>query len=469
MAAHSGLGLAAGALMYLVCLTGTLVVFAEEFERWETAAVAERLEYEPVQLERAVADYLARTPSPEPTLYLVMPTPGMPRLHLATQAHEWLIDESGALAGELVPRWTDMLQQLHIQLHLPELPGLLLVGVLGVMLSSLIVSGVLAHPRLLRDVFRLRRGDHDDRLAQADLHNRLGVWGLPFHLMIGLTGAFLGLVSLFYAVLAAVFDDNDRAAVLARMYGADIEISAPAPPRLDTGRALADLAVRVPQAQPLYLAVHAAGTDRHYMEIAATLPRRLVYSEIYRYSAAGEFINHQALADGPFGRQLAYSMYRLHFGSFLGLPVKIVYGLLGAALTVICATGVNIWLVRRARRGVFDELWAAVVWGVPGALALAAGAALLGTSPIGVFLGAVLTFALGALLCRDDAQARRMLQMLLAVALVAVPALHLWRFGIDAGEAAMGVNAALLTGALLAALRARQRRPAAGVASAVGG
>lgn len=48
------------------------------------------------------------------------------------------------------------------------------------------------------------------------------------------------------------------------------------------------------------------------------LPGRLVYSEIYRFTLDGEYINHQALSDGPAGRQLAYSVYRLHFGQFGG-------------------------------------------------------------------------------------------------------------------------------------------------------
>lgn len=52
--------------------------------------------------------------------------------------------------------------------------------------------------------------------------------------------------------------------------------------------------------------------------IAAMLPGRLVYSEIYRFTLDGEYINHQALSDGPAGRQLAYSVYRLHFGQFGG-------------------------------------------------------------------------------------------------------------------------------------------------------
>lgn len=40
-----------------------------------------------------------------------------------------------------------------------------------------------------------------------------------------------------------------------------------------------------------------------------------------------------------------------HFGFFGGLPVRVIYVVLGAALTFITATGFNIWLERQAERG----------------------------------------------------------------------------------------------------------------------
>src|SRR5690606_4780839 len=51
---------------------------------------------------------------------------------------------------------------------------------------------------------------------EADLHNRIGVWGLPFHVMISLTGALLGLTTIIVGVLAlAVFKgDMDKAYAL---------------------------------------------------------------------------------------------------------------------------------------------------------------------------------------------------------------------------------------------------------------
>lgn len=459
LAAHSGIGLTIGALIYLLCLTGGLVVFFEEFERWEQPAVAEDTTYSAAQLEAAASNFLAAVPQAPETVYLVLPSQSMPRLHVAAGDAEAFVAADGSLAGAPAAAWTELLQALHIHLHLPYVPGLILVGVLGVMLCSLIVSGLLAHPSLIRDAFRWRRGGQG-ALGEVDLHNRLSVWGLPFHLMIALTGAFLGLVSVFYAGAAYVYEEGDREAVLAQMYGADARVASPADAPFDIGRALDSLAEVAPAAEPIYVALQQPGQPGQHLEIAASLPERLVYSEIYRFSPVGEYLGHQALASGPVGRQLAYSVYRLHFGHFAGMPVKLLYGLMGLALTVVSASGVNIYLARRRRRGLADGLWVAVVWGSPLALALAAVAALAGLPPLPVFLAAGLAAALAAALVRDADRVRRGLMLALGASLPAIAAAHALRFGMGAGPAvADAINLALLLGALaLLALLIRDLR-----------
>jgi hypothetical protein len=92
-------------------------------------------------------------------------------------------------------------------LHLPRSWGGFIVGLTGVALLSLI-SGILSHPRVLRDAFHLRLGG-SRRLQEADLHNRLGVWALPFHVIVSLTGALLGLSTIIVGALAMLLYRGD--------------------------------------------------------------------------------------------------------------------------------------------------------------------------------------------------------------------------------------------------------------------
>src|SRR5690606_17318758 len=136
-------------------------------------------------------------------------------------------------------------------------------------------------------------------------------------------------------------------------------------------------------ATAIYLMIQSPGTEHQFLEIGATLPGRLVYSEIYRFDARGASLGHQGLSDGPLARQIAYSVYRLHFGHFGGWASKLLYGVLGQALAWVCVSGVNIWLARRDHRSVVNGLWDGLVWGVPIALAVAAATALSDVSATG--------------------------------------------------------------------------------------
>ncbi|MFC0104041.1 PepSY domain-containing protein [Sphingopyxis terrae] len=126
--------------------------------------------------------------------------------------------------------------------------------------------------------------------------------------------------------------------------------------------------------RPTYVILHDPGTRGQHIQLIAEHPRRLIYGETYEFGADGRYHGRVGMSDGHWGQQLAASTYNLHFGNFGGLPVKIIYFLLGLALTIVVATGTSIWLGKRERRGVHDlrlrSLWDGVLWGVPLALTL---------------------------------------------------------------------------------------------------
>lgn len=427
LSAHSVVGLVIGFLMYLVCLTGALVVFKDLIYRWEQPDVAEFREFDSTTVETALSEYRSRHEEMPESVYVVLPSDHERRMHLSDGKNEWLLREDGSLGAEPREGLAHMLMELHYYLHLPSNIGLILVSALGAMLLGLIISGLLAHPRIFRDAFRFRLGG-SRRLEQADIHNRLSVWGLPFHLMIALTGAFFGLAGLLVLAAAPAYYDGDREALIADIYGGDPVVEAPVQ-KVDIATAMADLELRVPGAEPIYLVVQKPGTSGQFLEIAASLPGRLVFSEIYRYGSDGQYINHQHLADGTAGRQVLYSVYRIHFGHFGeawdGLWVKLAYLLLGLALTVVSVSGVNIWLARRGGRNWVNDLWCAGVWGTPAALALSAiGSVVGGVTPIGLFL-AGLAVCLGLCLwLRDEVRSAALLKWISAALLLLLVAAH---------------------------------------------
>lgn len=446
LASHSWLGIAAGGLMYLICLSGTLAVFYEEFERWEQPAVHETLVQDPEVIQRAVVAALERLPSPPAHLYVGLPTPTLPRVSVATDqpGEGWFVEPEGALGEAVAHDWTHLLLNLHIYLHLPSTIGLVLVGTLGALLFGLIVSGFLAHPRILRDAFRLR-SSNTALLDQADLHNRLSVWGAPFHVVIALTGAYFGLASVLFVLLGAAFHSGDSEAAGAAVFAPEPKVRGPARvPAVDV--ALRDLERRLPpDSSPSFLTVHDAGTAKQFVELQVVQPGRLIWADYHRYDANGAYLGRTDYSDGPVGRQVAYSTYRVHFGQFGGVPVKLLYAVLGLALTVISATGINIWLTKRRTRDYLNDVWAGTIWAPPAALALTAiTEVLLDVSSVAVFWLALGVGIVWACRLRDPRAARQHLAAATAVFLLILVVGYLAAFGIQLNPAAWWIMGGLV-------------------------
>lgn len=436
LSAHAALGLLAGALVYLVCLTGTLSVFYEEWQRLEQPVAPEMAHISPAAVQAGVEAVLASEKSKTPTthLYVHMPADAVPRTTVTTDHGAVHVDARGAVVGPEQIGWSDFLVQLHYTLNLPSLVGISIVGVLGVMMLALSVTGVIAHPRIFRDAFRLRSRDKGG-VGLADWHNRLGVWTLPFAIAIALTGAMIGLATLNAYGMAAGFYKGDIEAVYAPIFGGEAKPD-PAPGKVpNVAAALSDMAMRFPDVRPAYVVLHDPGTKGQHVQIIGEHDRRLIYGDNYNYDADGRYHGHAGLSDGHVGQQMAASTYNLHFGNFGGLPVKIAWFVFGLAVTVVSGTGVSIWLGKRERRGYdhprLSALWAGVVWGFPLALTATFLARLVignGAPLVAIFWGLSATILLLALVMARRVLVGAWLRPALGggiVATIAAAALHL--------------------------------------------
>jgi len=377
LAGHASIGLLAGALIYLIAITGSIIVIHERWQRWEQPNIAESSILTPAAAQASISAALALEQGLPKTehLYIRMPTHDLPRAVITTDNKAWYLDGEGRIAGREAHSWTEFIMALHINLTLPVVLGMILVGILGVALAALLVTGVLAHPKIFKDAFRLR-ARHDPQLARADWHNRLGVWTLPFALAVSLTGAFIGLSYAGAGVLAQAYTSGDLEPVYATIFGEEPEHDAAPAPLPNIARALETVQTRFPETFPTYVVVHDPGTRGQFVQIIAEHPRRLIYGEAYSFDGTGAYVGKVGLSDGTFGRQAAASTYTLHFGSFGGLPIELAYMLFGLALSAITATGTTLWLRKRQRKGLptrrLNAAWSVVIWGIPLALVLTA-------------------------------------------------------------------------------------------------
>ncbi len=438
LAGHSALGLAFAALIYIVCLSGTLSVFVHELQRWEQPntpridgfATPELLQNATVNAHKqAVADNAAHD------VFIMGPGGVSPRLHVNYHDHEtgvqgnWLGDDRGNLVTRVAAPWTDFVADLHMVLHLPRTWGLFLVGLTGVALLSSLISGLLSHPRLFKDAFYFRWGG-SHRLQEADLHNRLGVWGLPFHVVVSLSGALLGLSTLIVGVLALAAYDGDRQKAFSVILGPQPSADETVAPVPDVAAMVRQITDRHPGAVFSSMNVGHIAKTGQIVTITMRSPGHLPFGNPYAFDGNGKLLYEGGFETGSIGQQILGILQPLHFGWFGGIFVKLAYGLLGLALTVVTHTGVTIWLARRRDQGRpapgWERVWAAVGWSQPLAFGTTALAALSGATTylVGVYLATlVVAFAIAGV-TRDGFATGRSLRLLGAVAITAAVARH---------------------------------------------
>ncbi|MEM5518099.1 PepSY-associated TM helix domain-containing protein [Henriciella sp. AS95] len=445
LAGHSALGLLFAALIYIVCLSGTLLVLDHEIDRWENpnAPIFESVEaVETPLLVRALGAGIEKAGAAGTRDYVSVTTPadGHPNLSVryadfqAGLDETFMLNDRGEIVGERREGFGHFMEHLHFYLHLPQTIGLFVVGLIGVALLSSVWSGVFSHPRIFRDAFRFRRGG-TRRLEEADLHNRLSVWGLPFHIIVPLTGAILGLSTLILGVLAMAAFDGDLSRAGQVVGGPRVAPNEDAAPIPDVAPMIDSLLAEYPDAKLARLGIREFGTAGQSVQIDLAKARDLTITDRYIFDGDGTYLGSRGFSDGSLGNQVIGALGPLHFGWFsegwVAGFLKAAYLILGLALTFITSSGVAIWIARRRDKGKpvpgWERAWIAAVWGQPLSYSIIAGAALLFASPplLAIWL-AVTALSFAPVFLAPSAQAgSKWLRGAIAISLVLVVTIHL--------------------------------------------
>jgi uncharacterized iron-regulated membrane protein len=337
---HSWVGLKLCLFLGFVCLTGTLAVFAQEID-WALHAQM-RVSPGPGRASWGQLVTAAQQAHPDWTLEGVE-APHASRFAAAAQMRMpdgrrrfvWIDPYRGRVTGDT--HWFNahrFLRNTHRHLMLPVKYGVPLVAALSLPLLITLTSSLFIYKRWWRGFFSWPRGDRPRRLW-GDLHRLLGVWSLWFIALIAATGGWYLVESLggkapVPARIALPEDGGDRR-------HAD-------PHAID--RAVATLGRRWPALQ---IRGAEPSADGRSVLLGGQAQAWLVRD---RANLAGFDLRSGALVDWRDGRDLSVHQRisemadPLHFGSFGGWPVRLVWFLFGAAMTTLCFTGVYLYGLR---------------------------------------------------------------------------------------------------------------------------
>ena len=200
---HTWASLILGWLLYAIFLTGTLSFFQNEITVWMKPELHQSVpQASQIQQTKVALDYLQQHHPHAGSWSIQLPNSrqNTTQLTIREQGEDPRARRGGkritldSATGQVLEardtRGGSFLYRFHFELYgLPRLWARWLVGVATLLMLVAIISGVITHKKIFKDFFTFRSGK--GQRSWLDAHNATAVLALPFHIMITFSGLLL--------------------------------------------------------------------------------------------------------------------------------------------------------------------------------------------------------------------------------------------------------------------------------------
>ncbi|MFJ1298543.1 PepSY-associated TM helix domain-containing protein [Pseudomonadota bacterium AL_CKDN230030165-1A_HGKHYDSX7] len=383
---HRYVGLTMLGLLLVNALTGSVLAFQHELDRWlnprlfvlaqpapslspealigrvEAANPRLRVTLLPLDTRTGDAVELRVAARPDP-ITGARPPLGYDRLFVDPATAEVLGHRQWGAFRLDRPHFMGWMNQLHRTFHLPAPWGLWLVGGLALawLLASLIGAWLTLPPladgfravwRKWKPAWKIKRGASPQRLT-FDLHRAGGLWTLAMAILLAGTGVYFNLgneifrpaVRLFSPITPHPVQSLPRQADTARLpaYGIETAIA----------RARNHLPSPARDFIPWYAShLPDKGVYRVAFKEDGMRERawRLRYEQIFIDDQTGALRGMTGYDSGTAGDRFLIWQYPLHTGRILGWPGQVLVAVSGVIVAGLCVTGLLVWNTRRRAR-----------------------------------------------------------------------------------------------------------------------
>jgi uncharacterized iron-regulated membrane protein len=336
---HGFIGILGGLFLVVMGLTGSAIVFHQEIDHTLNAPLMQVVpQGKPVAIDTFWNSVQTSVPGGRlESIQMPQTQNETYRFELKAKdktlwevfVHPYTGKVLGMRQGERTP-FMSLLYNLHHDLSAGNF-GLWLVGFSGLILMLQSITGLMLWTgwRKLASGFRIRWGA-PTRLLSFDLHNVGGIIANLLLLISGLTGVVI--------------------------VGAHILLAPPAevakvPPSFQPKVALSELLRKADSAIPNGVTTSVSFPDAQTIVVAKKLPQdhaRFYFSSVTLDGLTGQILEVNQVSDPVPMWKFLMAIADLHFGTFGGLPTRILYLFLGCMPTLLFATGLVNW--RRRRR-----------------------------------------------------------------------------------------------------------------------
>ncbi|AMN48401.1 iron-regulated membrane protein [Steroidobacter denitrificans] len=358
---HIWIGIICGLLLFIAFYAGAITLFEKPLERWATPPSALAKAPPLKDAERLLAAVLAAYPEAANRYSIVVaPTPDQPaRVTWAKRGERprQLIEygasfsSDGSLQVEKlrkaeVAQRVDRMHQF-VGLPLPDDIARIIMGAVALAYAVALLSGLIVLlPTLAEDVFALRIGKNLKR-TWLDTHNALGIFSLPFHLMIALTSVVFAFHTPFYATQAKA------------LYGGQIDWGEHEPPPTGiTPLSASELLARA-NTQLSGFEVYRFDFQKNRDGLLETGiigldirrgARGRTYMRTHVDPYTGRIDTHDLPGHMDGWNEAVNAFFALHFGSYGGNAVRWLYLLMGLAGAALFYTGNLLWMESRRKK-----------------------------------------------------------------------------------------------------------------------
>lgn len=391
---HTWASLILGWLLYAIFVTGTLSFFQNEISVWMKPELHQSVPSQSqIQQTQVALNYLQKNHPDAGSWSIQLPTSRQNTTVLSIRgANEdprarrggqriTLDSATGEVLEARETRGGSFLYRFHFELYgLERSWARWIVGIATMLMFVAIISGIITHKKIFTDFFTFRPGK--GQRSWLDAHNATAVFALPFHLMITFSGLLLLLFTLMPWGIERIYDN--RGAFLQEQRKALIETPEQARgegrgerpegqqvrgesrgerrPKAEPKPApLADLAPIIADAQQQWpnnrvgtITIVAPNTTKAEIELRALHGESVAHRNIYQTLSYNGVTGLENPDDGsklknPTIPAAIYNVTTtLHEARGVDLSLRWILFLSGILGTLMVATGLLLWCVKRA-------------------------------------------------------------------------------------------------------------------------
>ncbi|MEM1021709.1 MAG: PepSY-associated TM helix domain-containing protein [Pseudomonadota bacterium] len=378
VAVHGWSGTLLGLLLYVVIITGAVAVFAHEIGVWSAGGTRSHHPLSQPINDRLVELSQQVDPAYVEEVQVFANNSGLISafFHTHTQNADGNLEDKG-VRFFLDPNSLEIVDKqegyrssfprdpasalhtfiaiLHINLHIPRPWGLWATGIVGFVMLTAVVSGIILHKHLLQDIFVAPRLS-SLLLNRRDRHLLSGSWSLPFGFVLSFTGIFFSFAgALGLPIVAMVAFGGDQMKVMEVITGTPPLVDERPAPLANLDTIIADSKARN-ISDPLSVVVNHWGRADAQVTLFHEAAGDALTGRAHLFSGStGDYLGVKPLlgTEESVGGFAVGLIGPLHFGNFGGLLSKVVWFALGIASAYVTITGLELWLARRRE----DVLW----------------------------------------------------------------------------------------------------------------